>query len=363
MPPPEAPPELADYDFALPPEQIAQQPAKQRDGARLLCLSRSTGEIEDGGRVPQLGERLRAGDLLVVNATRVLSARLTGSKQSGGKAEALLLEVDPQGRARHYRALVRSGGRLRVGLELELGGPQQRLHAEVTDLHENGEVTLAFEDGPDPFSLGEAPLPPYIERKRDRASAAHSEDEQRELDRSRYQTVYAREPGAVAAPTAGLHLTEAGLEALRAQGVGYAEVILHVGAGTFRPIDDETIASRRLHRERYELPPETVEAIEGTRKAGGRVIAVGTTTTRVLETCADADGQLKAGRGETELFIQPGDPFRVVDGLMTNFHLPRSSLLLLVAAFAGKEPTLRAYRHAIEKGYRFYSYGDAMLIL
>lgn len=363
MPLPEVLPDLADYDFDLPPEQIAQQPAKRRDGARLLCLSRSQGEIQGEYRVPQLKDLLQPGDLLVVNATRVLSARLTGQKSSGGKAEALLLEVDPQGRERHYRALVRSGGRLRVGLGLELGGSKQRLRAEVTDLHDSGEVTLVFEEGPDPFSLGEAPLPPYIERKRGQEPESDAQSEQRELDRARYQTVYAREPGAVAAPTAGLHLTEEGLEALRAQGIGYAEVILHVGAGTFRPIDAETIAARRLHKERYELPLETVKAIERTKNEGGRVIAVGTTTTRVLETCAGADRPLAPGRGETELFIQPGDPFRVVDGLMTNFHLPRSSLLLLVAAFAGKEPTLRAYQHAIKNGYRFYSYGDAMLIL
>ncbi|MEE3329179.1 MAG: tRNA preQ1(34) S-adenosylmethionine ribosyltransferase-isomerase QueA [Myxococcota bacterium] len=351
--------DLAEYDFEVPPEQIAQQPSEQRDGARLLHLSRSRGQIAGEYRVPQLSTLLREGDLLVVNATRVLSARLTGIKTTGGKAEALLLEPDPSDRSRHYRALIRSGGRLRVGLGLELGDPHARLHAEVTDLHESGEVTLAFEDGPDPFSLGTAPLPPYIERKAD----GESDTEQRETDRARYQTVYAREPGAVAAPTAGLHLTESGLEALRGRGIGYAEVILHVGAGTFRPIDAETIAARKLHRERFSLPPETAEAIDRTRREGGRVIAVGTTTTRVLETRAESNGRVSAGEGSTELFIQPGDPFRVVDGLMTNFHLPRSSLILLVAAFAGKEPTLHAYQHAIQHGYRFYSYGDAMLIL
>ena len=356
---PEAPLDLADYDFDLPPEQIAQQPSEARDGARLLHLSRAEGRVAGEYRVPQLGELLREGDLLVVNATRVLSARLLGTKASGGRAEALLLEPDPSDRPRHYRALVRSGGRLRVGLGLELGNRHQRLQAEVTDLHEGGEVTLSFEDGPDPFSLGEAPLPPYIERKSDSDSGA----QQRETDLARYQTVYAREPGAVAAPTAGLHLTESGLDDLRQRGIGYAEVILHVGAGTFRPIDAETIASHKLHSERYSLPTETAEAIDRTRREGGRVIAVGTTTTRVLETRAAGEGRVSPGEGQTEIFIQPGDPFGVVDGLMTNFHLPRSSLILLVAAFAGKEPTLNAYRHAIDHGYRFYSYGDAMLIL
>jgi S-adenosylmethionine:tRNA ribosyltransferase-isomerase len=263
------------------------------------------------------------------------------------------------GPARSFRALIRSGGRLREGLDFIFGEGPHPIRAKLTTLHSQGEVSLSFEEGPDPLSLGEAPLPPYIQRGR----GGEAQPEQRERDLARYQTVYAREPGAVAAPTAGLHLTELLLEKLAAQGVGYAEVILHVGAGTFRPIDAATVAAGRLHRERYGLSPETADAVNRTRREGGRVIAVGTTPTRVLETRAEADGRLTPGEGSTELFIRPGDPFRVIDGLMTNFHLPRSSLLLLVAAFAGKDPVLKAYHHAIQAGYRFYSYGDAMLIL
>jgi S-adenosylmethionine:tRNA ribosyltransferase-isomerase len=356
---PEGPLALADYDFDVPPDQIAQQPAEKRDGARLLYLDRTTGKIRGECRVPELTDLLEPGDLLVVNATRVLSARLTGQKTSGGKAEALLLEPEPMGPARSYRALIRSGGRLREGLEFMFGEEPHPLRAELTALHSHGEVSLTFEEGPDPLSLGEAPLPPYIQRGR----GDKPQPEQRQRDLTRYQTVYAREPGAVAAPTAGLHLTKPLLENLAAKGVGYAEVILHVGVGTFRPIDAATVAAGRLHSERYALPPETAAAVNQTRSEGGRIIAVGTTTTRVLETQAETDGRVTPGEGNTELFIRPGDPFRVVDGLMTNFHLPRSSLLLLVAAFAGKDPVLSAYRHAIQEGYRFYSYGDAMLIL
>jgi S-adenosylmethionine:tRNA ribosyltransferase-isomerase len=224
----------------------------------------------------------------------------------------------------------------------------------VAAIHDRGEVTLRFDADVDPYRSGEAPLPPYIRRADARS---------RDADLSRYQTIYAREPGAIAAPTAGLHLTERLLERLRERGVGLSEVVLHVGAGTFRPLDREALESGRLHPEAFDLPGETVDAIHETRAAGGRIIAVGTTTTRVLESCVGADGRLHAGPGTTDLFIRPGGPpFRVVDGLLTNFHLPRSSLLLLVAEFVGRAPLLAAYRRAIETGIRFYSYGDAMLI-
>jgi S-adenosylmethionine:tRNA ribosyltransferase-isomerase len=339
--------DLADYDFELPPDRIAQQPAPERDGARLLELSRATGALRHG-HVRELPERLASGDLLVVNATRVVRARLRGRKRSGGAAEALLLA--PLGAGR-YRALLRARGRQRPGLALVFEGAGQELAAEVVAVHASGEVDLAFASDAQPYALGEMPLPPYI--RRDAPAAADAE---------RYQTVFAREPGSVAAPTAGLHLSERLLAALDARGVARAEVVLHVGIGTFRPLGPAELAGGRLHPERFTLPAATAEAIAAARARGGRVVAVGTTTTRVLEARATQGGQVLPGDGETDLFLRPGDRFRVVDALVTNFHLPRSSLLLLVAAFAGRERVLSAYAEAVRAGYRFYSYGDAMLI-
>jgi S-adenosylmethionine:tRNA ribosyltransferase-isomerase len=356
---------LRDYDFELPEAQIAQTALAEREASRLLVISRETGAIvepECEHRVADLERWLSPGDLLVVNATRVVPARLLGRKTSGGLAEALLLGRDesPGSRAGDYRALVKLTGRVRAGLQLDFRRPETPIgdgpvvRGEIVALHGRGEVTLRFAADIDPHCVGIAPLPPYIRR---------SEGESPEADLERYQTVFAREPGAIAAPTAGLHLTQPLLARLRAQGVEIAELVLHVGAGTFRPLDEAAWRSGRLHRERFELPTEVVDAIRRTRAAGGRVVAVGTTTTRVLESCADADGRLCAGRGETDLFLRPGARFRVVDGLLTNFHLPRSSLLMLVAAFVGRDAILAAYRHAIANGFRFYSYGDAMLIL
>lgn len=368
------------YDFALPEHLVADRPAADRAASRLLVLDRSTGRIAASAadhRVSALPKWLRPGDLLVVNATRVLSARLLGRKRSGGAAEALLLgredmlAAEQAAPGEHYRALLKCTGRVREGLALEFG-ERTPARCTVQALHGRGEVTLRFEVGADPYAEGLAPLPPYIQRKRSEAAAADGRtDAAREddvFDQDRYQTVFAREPGAVAAPTAGLHLSEALLAELEAMGVARAEVILHVGAGTFRPLEREAFETGRLHEERYVLPDATAEAIAATRERGGRVIAVGTTTTRVLESCAAGGGRVHPDSGSTELFIQPPEagapsPFRVVDGLLTNFHLPRSSLLLLVAAFVGQRPLMTAYRAAIEKGYRFYSYGDAMLIL
>jgi S-adenosylmethionine:tRNA ribosyltransferase-isomerase len=348
---------LDDYDFELPEHCIAQRPAPSRDAARLLVLDRDSGAVVESGpahRVGSLPSWLRAGDLLIVNVTRVLPARLVGRKSSGGAVDALLLGPDRE--ADSFRALLKCSGRLRVGLEFDFGSAAA-LPATLVALHERGEVTLRFEKGADPYLAGQAPLPPYIRRG--------SDAEQRMLeDHERYQTVYAREPGAIAAPTAGLHLTEALLAQLRSDAVEIAEVVLHVGHGSFRPLDREALESGRLHAERFELPAATAAAIGRARAAGGRVIAVGTTTTRVLESRADDRGGVEAGVGETDLFVRPGGPpFRVVDGLLTNFHLPRSSLLLLVAAFVGRTPLLAAYHEAIAGGFRFYSYGDAMLIL
>jgi len=338
------------FDYALPPERIAQHPLLERDAARLLVLDR-TGGSRSHRQVRDLAECLRAGDLLVGNASRVRPARLRGRKASGGAAEALILGFLPDSPG-HYRALVRCGGRLRVGQEFLFGTGSETLEARLAALSESGELTLTFCPDVSPYSVGEMPLPPYI--RRDRPDPE---------DRERYQTIFACEPGSVAAPTAGLHLTEALFATLRGKGVAWSDVILHVGPGTFRPLRSEDLAAGRLPAEYFELPDATAEAIERTRAAGGRVVAVGTTTTRVLESCACEDGRVSPARGETDLFVRPGHRFRVVDALLTNFHLPRSSLLLLVAAFAGRERILDAYAEAIEEGYRFYSYGDAMLIL
>ena len=340
--------DLADYDYALPRERIAQEPTAERDGARLLVLDRATGALEHD-RIPGLAARLRPGDLLVRNATRVVPARLRGRKPSGGACEALLLGPTPTpGR---YRTLVRGSARLRVGAKLRFGSGAVVRDAEVAEIGAGGELVLAFAPGEDPYAAGETPLPPYIRRE-----VAHS------ADAERYQTLFARVPGSVAAPTAGLHLSERVLAALAARSVACAEVVLHVGPGTFRPLRDEDLRRGRLHAEPYELPEATASAVAAARARGGRVVALGTTVARVLETCARDAGRVEAGAGETELLIAPGHRFRAVDALLTNFHLPRSSLLLLAAAFAGRERILAAYAEAIRDGYRFYSYGDAMLL-
>lgn len=359
---------LADYDYALPPGHIAQHPLPERDAARLLVLDRNSG-ARAHRIIRDLPELLRPGDLLVVNATRVLPARLRGRKVSGGVAEALLLgpahteenaAASPTAGAENAprdfaeavccEALLRTRGRLRVGQKLRFEGNGRSAEAEIAALLGDGRVRLAFAAGTVPHALGEMPLPPYI--RRPRAEAA---------DAARYQTVFARAPGSVAAPTAGLHLSKALLAALRGGGIGVAELVLHVGIGTFRPLRPAQLAQGRLHAERFELPAGTAAQVNETRRSGGRVVAVGTTTARVLESCA-AHGGVEARSGETSLFLRPGSRFRVCDALLTNFHLPRSSLLLLVCAFAGREPVLAAYAEAIRRGYRFYSYGDAMLL-
>jgi S-adenosylmethionine:tRNA ribosyltransferase-isomerase len=341
--------DLDAFDFALPPDRIAQEPPPERDGARLLQLARASG-ARSHHAIRDLPELLAPGDLLVVNATRVLPARLRGQRSTGGAAEALVLGAGAApGR---FRALVRTRGRQRTGLKFRFEGNGQTLDAELVSLAGDGEVELAFADGVSPYSAGEMPLPPYIRRAAPRAE-----------DAQRYQTVFAREPGSVAAPTAGLHLSASLLASLAVRGIERAEVVLHVGRGTFAPLGASALRERRLHAEDFELPDATARAIRAARARAGRVIAVGTTSARVLESCVDANGEVNARAGTTELFLAPGDRFRAIDGLLTNFHLPRTSLLLLVAAFAGREPVLAAYAEAIAHGYRFYSYGDAMLIL
>lgn len=341
---------LQRIDYELPPERIAQSPAEPRDAARLLVLERATGATHHG-HVRDLPAWLSAGDLVVRNTTRVMPARLRGRKSTGGAAEALLL--GPAEEPGALRALLRTGGRHRAGLKLRFEGGGLSLDAEVTEVEPaEGTVTLSFSAGIDPYALGETPLPPYIRRE-----CAHVEDA------ARYQTVYARQPGSVAAPTAGLHFTQGLLRKVRAAGVEIADVVLHVGLGTFRPLRDEDLARGRLHEEWCELTPGCAGTVRAARARGGRIVAVGTTTTRVLESRVAPDGSLRPGAGPTDLLLGPGSDFRAIDALLTNFHLPGSSLLLLVAGFAGRDRMLAAYAEAIARGYRFYSFGDAMLIV
>ncbi len=298
-----------------------------------------------------LPELLRAGDLLVVNRSRVRPARLLGTRAGGGRAEVLLVRHLEDDR---WEALVRPGRRLRPGDLVEVGpGLQVKVESGARGPEGRRQVRLLAEGPADAAleRLGHVPLPPYI-RRPDRAE-----------DRARYQTVYACEEGSVAAPTAGLHFTPALLRRLEAGGIERAELILHVGPGTFRPVRVDDVRDHRLEAEAFVIPPETGAAVARTRARGGRVVAVGTTAVRALETAGEADGTVRTGGGETDLVIVPGFRFRVVEALLTNFHLPRSSLLLLVAAFAGRQRVLDAYAEAVRTQYRFYSYGDAMLIL
>jgi len=340
---------LARYDYALPPEAIAQVPVEPRDAARLLVLDRAR-DAREHAVFRDLARFLAPGDLLVVNDTRVVPARLLGRKlPAGGAVELMLVEALS---ARSFQALVRMSGRARAGSAVDLGdGDRARL---VRPLGRAGWEIEIEGAGDLPAWLerhGHVPLPPYI-RRADRPE-----------DRDWYQTVYAERPGAVAAPTAGLHFTPGLLTQLEAGGIARARVTLHVGPGTFQPLRAEELRRGELHPETYELPEATAASVAATRARGGRVVAVGTTSARVLEACADGRRGVTPARGRTRLFIQPPYQPRVVDALITNFHLPRTSLLMLVAAFAGRERILEAYAEAGARGYRFYSYGDAMLIL
>jgi S-adenosylmethionine:tRNA ribosyltransferase-isomerase len=335
---------IDDFDYELPSDLIAQQPSETRSGSRLLCLGTTAIANRLFSELPQL---LDAGDLLVFNDTRVIKARRAGEKSSGGRVEVLIERVLSEHEA---LAQVRASKPPRAGSAMRLADS-----FEARVLGREGEFyRLRFPDGAAVFELlerhGSVPLPPYISR------APRAGDERR------YQTLYARAPGAVAAPTAGLHFDEPLLAALAARGVQFAYLTLHVGAGTFQPVRVKTLAEHRMHAERYEIPAATVAAIEAARKRRGRIVAVGTTTVRCLEASAAAHGAPVTGAAETDLFITPGFDFRVVDRLITNFHLPKSTLLVLVSAFAGVDPIRRVYRHAIKQRYRFFSYGDAMLI-
>jgi len=338
----------SDYDFDLPASLIAQHPLEARDASRLMVVDRATGTILHR-TFADLAELMEPRDVLVVNRTRVLRARLLGSRASGAPAEILLLKRLGDYR---YEAMVSPGGKLKPGRRVDIAPGFAVEILEVTErrtrvvrLHSDLPVDDAIEQ------FGHVPLPPYI----DRPDAA--------ADAERYQTVFAREAGSVAAPTAGLHFTDALLSRIAARGVERAEVVLHVGAGTFKPVEVDDPAQHVMHEESYAVSPEAAALIADRRLAGGAVWAVGTTSVRTLESAADEHDVVRAGSGETRIFIRPPYRFRAVDRLVTNFHLPRSTLIMLVAAFAGYELTMRAYHTAVESGYRFYSYGDAMVIV
>jgi S-adenosylmethionine:tRNA ribosyltransferase-isomerase len=338
----------SDYDFDLPADRIAQRPAERRDASRLLIVNRATGALEHG-TFADIESLIPSGDILVANRSRVFRARLLGTRDSGAPAEVMLLR---QRDADVYEAMVSPGSKLKPGRVvtfaddfkaeiLETTGRGTRLVRLIADC----DLEQAIE------RHGHIPLPPYIDRADESADA------------ERYQTVFAREPGSVAAPTAGLHFTPELLDRLSRKGVDRAEVVLHVGAGTFKPVDVEDPTEHTMHEEVFRVSGLDAATINRTRAAGGKVWAVGTTTVRTLESIASETGDIRPGEGETSIFIRPPYRFRVVDHLITNFHLPKSTLLMLVAAFAGYDLTMHAYREAIARGYRFYSYGDAMVIV
>ena len=345
--------DVSDLDFALPEELIAQAPVEPRDASRLLLLPRAGGGTRHL-RFHELPELLSPGDLLVLNDSRVIPARLFGRKASGGRVEVLLVEPvsgTPPGGPARWLAMAQASKAIRAGTRLDFGD----LEAEVVRVDGEGFYELVFDRDEAGLAaalerVGRVPLPPYIRREPGAA------------DRDRYQTVVAREPGSVAAPTAGLHFTPELLARLEARGIERATVTLHVGPGTFLPVRAARLEDHRMHAERYEVPEATSLAFDAVRQRGGRVVAVGTTAVRTLES-ACTSGRLPAGPGRTDVFLLPGHAFRAVDGLVTNFHLPRSTLLALVCAFAGTDRVLGAYREAVAARYRFFSYGDAMAIV
>jgi len=347
--------QTSDFTYDLPPELIAQSPAPTRDGSRLLHLDRAAGSIAHLG-FRDLPSLLRPGDRLVFNDTRVVPARLWCRKETGGRVELLFTRKRDE---RTWEAAAKPRRRLQPGTVLRVEA-HPATHLRIVEVPEMGGgvvVEMADRSGSESIEsvmavFGEIPLPHYIQRSSEQA-----------VDRERYQTVYAREPGAIAAPTAGLHFTDAAIAELRAKGVAASYVTLHVGMGTFRPVQVDDPRDHDMHEEFFHLSAKTVEEISSTRQRGGRIIAVGTTAVRVLEHCASqGGGTLAPLTGSTRLLILPGYVFAVVDCLITNFHLPRSTLLMLVSAFAGREFVLRAYREAVEQRYRFFSYGDAMFI-
>lgn len=338
----------SDFDFALPPALIAQRPLDRRDASRLMVVHRSSGVIEHR-TFRDVAELIAPRDVLVVNRTRVIRARLLGSRASGAPAEILLLKSLGDGR---FEAMVSPGGKLKPGRRVSIAPGFDAEILEVTDRRTR--VVRLTSDVPLDESIekyGHVPLPPYIERP----DALE--------DAERYQTVYARDDGSVAAPTAGLHFSRELLASLAERGVATAAIVLHVGAGTFKPVEVDDPAAHVMHEEWYSVAPESAKIINDRRSSGGDAWAVGTTSVRTLESVVSDDGQIRAGSGDTRIFIRPGHRFRAVDHIVTNFHLPRSTLIMLVAAFAGYDLTMRAYREAVAERYRFYSYGDAMAII
>lgn len=338
----------SDFYYELPGELIAQDPLKERASSRLLVLKRETGEISH--RVfRDIADYLNAGDCLVLNNTKVIPARLLGCKEDTGAHVEVLLLKRREGDV--WETLVRPGKKCRPGTRLVFG--EGALRAEVLETVEEGNRLIRFEyegiweEVLD--RLGEMPLPPYITHKLQ--------------DRNRYQTVYAKYEGSAAAPTAGLHFTEELLAELEKKGVKTAYVTLHVGLGTFRPVKEENVSDHHMHSEYYEVSEEAAELINGTKLSGGRVVCVGTTSCRTVESASDENGRVRAGSGETEIFIYPGYRFKVLDALITNFHLPESTLVMLISALAGRENVLNAYEEAVRERYRFFSFGDAMLIV
>jgi S-adenosylmethionine:tRNA ribosyltransferase-isomerase len=352
---------LSDFNYDLPPFLIAQVPPARRGDSRLMVLDRQNGCWEHRS-FHHLADYLNSGDLLVVNDTKVLAARLIGRKESGGKVDILLVmksgKASQEGHTQEWECLAQGSGRLREKTRVLF---EENVFGEFLGKTPEGLWRLCLiqgkgeELGASLGKIGYAPLPPYIHRNGDGAM--------RSQDLERYQTVYAQREGAIAAPTAGLHFSAEALDQIRKKGVGLASLTLHVGMGTFLPVKCEEVEKHRLEPEWFDLQIGVAEAINRSRKGGGRVFAVGTTVTRALESSMDGSGEVRAQQGKTGLFILPGHKFRVVDALVTNFHLPRSTLLMLVSAFAGREFVLAAYEEAIRQGYRFYSYGDAMLIL
>lgn len=338
-----------EFDYDLPEDLIAQEPVEPRDRSRLLVLHRATGKLEER-YFYELGHYLKPGDLLVINDTRVIPARLLGVKAgTGANVEVVLLTRRDKDT---WETLVRPGRKVRPGMTLQFGNCE--LTAEVLDNTAAGGRVLRFAYQNGTFEevldrLGEMPLPPYITRKL--------------ADRERYQTVYSRQEGSAAAPTAGLHFTPELLARLEAEGIKIARVLLHVGLGTFRPVSAQTVEEHKMHAEYYEVTPEAAAAVNAAKREGRRVIAVGTTTTRTLESVVGKDGLVQPGSGWTDIFIFPGRPLQVIDGLVTNFHLPKSTLLMLVSAFAGLDNVRAAYSLAVRNKYRFFSFGDAMLII
>lgn len=339
----------SDFYYELPEELIAQSPSAERDGCRLMILNKDSG-VTEHKIFKDIIDYLNPEDMLVVNSSKVIPARLIGTtEKTGAEIELLLLRQREDG----WETLVRPGKRAKVGASFDFGGV---LRATVKDIVDGGNRIVSFEYDKEKYGsiysvldeVGNMPLPPYITKKLE--------------NKNDYQTVYAKEAGSAAAPTAGLHFTEALIEKIKEKGVGYAEVTLHVGLGTFRPVKAERIEEHLMHGEYFHIEKEVAEEINRRRKAGGRIIAVGTTATRVLESASDTNGEVRAMSAETSIFIYPGYKFKATDALITNFHLPESTLIMLVSALAGKENVMKAYKEAVEERYRFFSFGDAMLI-